>query len=158
MKSHQNKQEEITLILDTREKEPWGFSWSPLITNTISRKLDVGDYSIAGYEDRFTIERKRNVAEIAGNITEARFPAFLNRLAAMPHKYIICEFTLENVTEFPYNSGIPRSRIPFIKITPQFILSCLFKIQVDYKIPIIYAGNKTVAEMAAEQIIKRIIK
>jgi hypothetical protein len=54
------------------------------------------------------------------------------------------------------NSGIPISKQKFIKIRPPFIISCLSKIQVDYGIPVIYAGNTYNAEIIAENIFKRL--
>jgi ERCC4-type nuclease len=34
---------------------------------TIKKKLDTGDYSILGYEEKITIERKKDLDELAGN-------------------------------------------------------------------------------------------
>ena len=42
------------LVVDTREQVPLVFD-----VPTVVKKLDTGDYSVTGYEDEFTIERKR---------------------------------------------------------------------------------------------------
>lgn len=150
----------MEIIVDTREKPEhrWNFSRSEIVTNLVHKKLDTGDYSISGMEDIFCIERKRNVSEIATNIVEKRFKDVLQRLGDYKYKYILCEFDVSNIVDFPIGSGIPRSKQRFIKIKPPFIFSCLSKIQVDYGIPIIYCGNASNAEIIAENIFKRIIQ
>lgn len=152
------KESNVTIIQDTREKNPWKFSRSELITDVKVKKLDTGDYSLPGLEKIFTIERKQSVSEIANNITEKRFADVINRLRGFKYKYIICEFDASNISEFPYNCGIPRSKIPYVRIKPAFIFSCLSKIQVDYDIPVIFAGNSQTAEILVENYIKRIIR
>mgnify|MGYP001573829355 CR=1 FL=1 len=147
----------MILIADTREKIQWTFTSSTYITEIRSKKLDTGDYSVVGYEDKLTFERKRSVAEIATNLTEKRWPDVLARLAKFKHKFIICEFSIADILDYPLNSGIPRYKLKYIRIKPPFILSCLAKIQVDYQIPIIYAGNTQCAEIIVENIIKRIV-
>ena len=152
-------EEHCTIIRDTREKSGyWTFSSSKFITDITTKKLDTGDYSIEGYESIFCIERKRNTAEIAGNVTEPRFKDCLERLAEFRYKFIICEFGINEILEWPYASGLHYNIIQKIKTTPEFILSCMAKIQVDFGIPIIYTDGKFGAEKVAETIIKRVLK
>jgi ERCC4-type nuclease len=42
------------IIVDTREQKPYQFPGRHIL----SRKLDIGDYSLEGFEDQFAIERK----------------------------------------------------------------------------------------------------
>lgn len=42
------------IIIDTREQKPYMFAGR----QTLLRKLDIGDYSLEGFEDQFAIERK----------------------------------------------------------------------------------------------------
>ncbi len=149
---------DINVIIDTREKNAWTFSQSKLIKTVESKKLDTGDYSIAGFEKEFAIERKASTSEIANNFTESRFPDVLGRLTTFDYKYFICEFDFADVLDFPMNSGIPKHLYESIKITPNFLISGLSKIQVDYNIPVIYAGNKNNAEVIAESLMKRVLK
>ena len=46
-----------TIIIDSREQKKWPFQNVKVET----AKLDTGDYSLKGYEDRITIERKSKV-------------------------------------------------------------------------------------------------
>ena len=48
----------MKIIIDTREQKPLAFNKSKAIEGVIKKKLDVGDYSIEGYEDKIAIERK----------------------------------------------------------------------------------------------------
>lgn len=150
--------ETFTAIQDTREISPWSFSKSKVITDITIAKLDVGDYSIAGLEDKVAIERKGSTAEIANNFTETRWPGFLERMQAMKYKFIICEFDWLTVLDFPYGSGIPPRKMEMVRVTPAFLVSCISKIQLDLQIPFIFAGSRAGAEAAAEGIMKRIYK
>ena len=44
----------MRIVVDTRERKPYEF---PGI-ETVEKKLDVGDYSVEGFEDVFAVERK----------------------------------------------------------------------------------------------------
>ena len=71
-----NAEPDYTIIIDTREQQPWAFKHH----SVANRKLDTGDYSMEGFEDIFTIERKKSISEIANNIVESRFSNALERL------------------------------------------------------------------------------
>lgn len=149
---------QFRVVADTREQAAWTFSKSKVITDIIPGKLDAGDYTIEGLEDIFTIEKKASTSEIAGNFTESRWPGFLQRMQEKKYRYIICEFDWLTLMDFPYGSGIPVKQIPFIKVSSNFLISCISKIQVDLNIPFIFAGSRAGAESAAEAIMKRIYR
>jgi ERCC4-type nuclease len=46
----------MVIVRDTREKKPYDFDDHSI--DTQNEKLDVGDYTIEGYEDTFAVERK----------------------------------------------------------------------------------------------------
>ena len=56
-----------TIIIDTREQRPLTFKHFPSVTACLSE----GDYSILGYEGRFTVERK-SIADLVGSVTHDR--------------------------------------------------------------------------------------
>lgn len=142
------------IIVDTREQQPWKFGFHA----TSRRKLDTGDYAIDGMEDILCIERKQSVSEIANNITEKRFPAFLERMAAFPHKFILCEFTLEDVYNFPRGSDIPERLWGKLRVSNNYILKCLIQMSMNHDIHILYCGDSNGAEKMAVQIMGRIYK
>lgn len=91
----------FTVVQDTREEIPWTFQglhafsdkkFRPLCIHVEERKLDTGDYSIAGYEHLVTVERK-SLSDLYGTLSEnldqekfggkGRFRKEHERMAAM---------------------------------------------------------------------------
>jgi len=46
------------IVIDTREQTPWTFPKEKKPPEIVRKKLDVGDYSVEGFEHLITIERK----------------------------------------------------------------------------------------------------
>jgi len=124
------------IIVDTREKTPWEFE------NSVSRKLDVGDYSIEGYESILAVERKATTSEFARNINESRFLDVLDRLDSIRYGFIICEFTMDDVLSFPRNSGIPQKLWNTVRVHPNYILKCILEYQMRYNVNILMCGSQ----------------
>lgn len=142
----------FTIIVDTREQKPWVFSDHA----TAVQKLDTGDYSVQGLEHLLCIERKRNVSEIANNITESRFKDVLSRMSKYRFPFILLEFDLQQVLDFPIGSDIPKSVWPKIKISPKYILKCIMEMSLLYNIYVIFCGSKPNAEIYATSIMKKV--
>lgn len=66
------------LVIDTREQKPLSFGQ----LRTIRKKLEFGDYSLQGFENRVAIERK-SLQDLWGTVSQqgnwARFDAELSR-------------------------------------------------------------------------------
>jgi hypothetical protein len=150
-------QNKYTIIRDTREKEGfgWNFPANDLFEKSITKKLDSGDYSLLGYEDKISIERKKNTSEIAKNIFEPRFEKELIRLQDYSHSYIICEFTFNDLLTFPVNSGIPKNMWYKVKMTSKFLQSTISRYMVQYNTKIIFAG--LYGKECAEQLFRSFI-
>lgn len=146
------KQDEFTIIVDTREQIPWEFGFH----TTSKRKLDTGDYSMEGYESLFTIERKRSVSEIANNITEPRFKDVLSRMSKIPHSFMILEFSIDDIYQFPVGSDIPKKIWDKLKISGNYIMKYLVQAQLNHNIHILFCGSSENAERTAVSIMKRI--
>jgi hypothetical protein len=146
------KSDEFTIIIDTREQQPWGFDQYV----TANRKLDTGDYSIEGLEKIFTIERKKSVTEIVNNISEDRFKKELVRMAGYPHKFLLLEFTIQDVLNYPIGSTVPKKMWSQLKITNKYIMKFLSQIPIEYNVHVMFCGNSSSAEEMALSIIKRI--
>jgi ERCC4-type nuclease len=140
------------IIIDTREQKAWEFPRH----STANIKLDTGDYSLAGFQDRLCIERKRSVSEIASNITEKRFVDELERMKEFKYKFMIFEFSLTDVLRYPEGSEIPRHKWKYIKISPNFILKKLSEYMVNYNINIIFGDTPKNAEKIAMAIMRRV--
>lgn len=142
----------FTIIIDTREQTPWEFG----LHTTAHRKLDTGDYSIEGFESILAIERKKSVNEIATNITEPRFKDVLERMSHIPHRFMLFEFDLEDVYNYPVGSNVPKKMWDKLKISSKYIMKCLSQIQIKYGIHIIYCGCSENAEKMAVSLMKRV--
>ena len=144
----------MQIIVDTREREgTWTFSSADEIIN---QKLDTGDYSVVGLEDILCIERKKSISEFALNVTEKRFKESLLRMENYQYRYIIFEFTINDILKFPIGSGIPKHQWSKMRVTPQFIMMFISQIQVSHNIHVIFAGDRSNAMYVAKNIMKRV--
>lgn len=85
------------VIVDTREQFPYLFE-DYLDAQVTTRKLDTGDYSIEGFENIITIERKEQ-GDFINSITNdrTRFEAEIIRMIPFRYKFIVVENKLENI-------------------------------------------------------------
>lgn len=142
----------FNIIVDTREQKPWAFAEC----NTVRKKLDTGDYSIEGLENFLCIERKHSVSEIANNISEQRFRDELERMSNYLYKFILLEFSLQDVLDYPKGSSVPPKMWSKIKIRPLYILKYLTELQIKDNIHVIFCDHPAAAEQMAFSIIKRV--
>ena len=120
----------FTVIKDTREQDGYFFKQYKSCSGMIEQKLDTGDYSILGLEDKICIERKGCVEELAVNLGQKKH-AFLDeieRMSSFPHKFLILEFSLEDLVRFPEETRIPIKNKASVKITGKYMLKCIFEI------------------------------
>lgn len=145
------------IIVDTREQYPLEFGKYKDCEGSISRALKVGDYAIEGMEDLICIERKASTIEIARNlgVDQVRFYKELNKMKDFKYKYIVCEFSMEEMIEYPNNSGIPKYALEKLKFDGKFLLKKMLEITMDYDIQIIYAGNKYNSYLIVGSILRR---
>lgn len=134
------------ILVDTREQCPFLFEAYGITTK--SCKLDTGDYTFLDMEDQICIERKKTVSEFATNIGKdwKRFSAELERMKVFPYKYIICEFPIEDIENYPNVNCIPKKVRQYIRITPQFIIKRIEQIENDYNIIFFFCSTTEQAE------------
>lgn len=119
---------EFTIIVDTREKLPLRFRDHA----TVRRSLKTGDYSIEGYTDRISIERK-SLPDLLQSISTSRkrFDKCVERLLEFETKALLIEampFNLEN--------GGWRS-----KVHPNAVLGSVISWKMR-GLPVIYASTQ----------------
>lgn len=143
---------------DTREHEGqgWYFTASRNCEAMIVVTLRTGDYTIQGYEKLVIIERKADTGEFVKNIVQDRFDRELKRLEEFPHPFIILEFTLEDVINFPVGSGIPEEKWPYLKVSNWYFLKRIMELEMKYKTKIIFAGKH--GKEVAASIFKRVVE
>jgi hypothetical protein len=123
---------------------------------TISQKLDQGDYAIEGYEDLMAIERKGAVSEWANNLGVHwdRFERELERSRHIKNFWIILEFNMTDVMNFPVGSGIPKRQWSYLKFKGPFLLKRMLEIEQTYpNVHIVLAGGS--GKEVASSIFKR---
>lgn len=147
---------EIIVIRDTREKRGWDFSNSSACSEVIDKKLETGDYSVKGLEHILVLERKASTAELATSISKAAFKNELVRMEKIPHRFLILEFSLQDVLDFPRHSTVPESKWNKLRVSNRFIMKRLTEIQVNQNIHVIFADNKEAAKYIAINIMKEI--
>ena len=146
------------VIKDTREQDGYHFSNFNACAGMVEQKLDTGDYSIKGLEDKICIERKGCVEELAINLGQKKY-TFLNEITRMepfPHKYLILEFSLEDLIKFPEHTRIPIKNKTSLKITGKYMLKCLIEFELYNNVHVLFCGDKYAAFLAVSSIFKRI--
>lgn len=146
------KHDEFTIIVDTREQNPWEFGHHV----TARQKLDTGDYAIEGLEHLLCIERKQSVSEIANNITEKRFVDVLERMGEIPHRFMLFEFDLQDVYDFPMGSDIPKSKWNKLRVSSNYIMKYLSLINTNYNIHTMFCGDAGNAEKMAVRLMRTV--
>jgi hypothetical protein len=147
------------VVRDTREKEGHGWTFEahsskrrpPNCDGMVEQKLDTGDYSLVGYEDILSIERKRNFSELWGNLAEKdRIEDEMSRMADIKYAYMIIEtnLTLDHFDLSPpqYTKGVPG------KALIKWIVSLGIKYGVHI-MPVGECGKKT-AQIIFEEVVR----
>ena len=126
----------IHIIYDDREKKPWRLD-KRLFSMTRER-LKIGDYTIEGFEDKFTIEKKANWNEFLIDISGRNrdwFKGFLNRLSKCEYRYIIIEDSYSNLKKAI--ATLPKKA----KLTEHSVNYWITYIMVQYNIPVLLVGK-----------------
>jgi ERCC4-type nuclease len=97
-------------VVDTRERNRLDFSrFEGWFAGVETRALELGDYSIAGLEDRCVVERK-DLPDLICSFTAER-PVFVHRLRLMSeysHRLLVITTALSQVKSLqPYGGGSP---------------------------------------------------
>jgi ERCC4-type nuclease len=144
----------LRIVVDSREKHPYTFNGEDV--ELLYDKLDTGDYTIEGLSHIVTIERKMSVSEISQNLINKRFTRELDRMREIPHCFIICEFSLQNVLDFPVGANLPARVFKKIKISGHFILKRMCEVMRDYPhVHVIFCDNRFLGEEMTLSILKR---
>jgi DNA excision repair protein ERCC-4 len=128
---------EPVIVIDTREQEPLPFSR----LKTRGGSLFTGDYSLAGLESLFAIERK-SVSDLVGccvGQNRERFERELHRLRGFRFKRILIVGTEAQILAGQYRSNIK----------PRAITGTLHAFEVRYDVPVVFCDTP---ERAARQI------
>lgn len=157
-----------TVIKDTREQRGWIFNKSDRCDGMRVETLKTGDYTLGGFEEMVCVERKFSVEEIATNLGKKKkaFAAEMKRMREFPFKFIICEFTLEDLVNYPnsiFSDEMKKSRPEFTqskiaerKVTGKYLLKALMEYQIWNGVHVLFCGDKTNGFYVASSIFKRL--
>lgn len=128
-----------TIIVDTREQAPLRFSNLSFTTGT----LQSGDYSFAGAEDLFAVERKSipDLVSCCIGDNRARFERELHRLRGFRFKRLLIVGHQIEVEQHRYRSAT----------SPKSILSTLAAFEIRYDIPVVWATTPDDAAVLVER-------
>jgi DNA excision repair protein ERCC-4 len=126
-----------TIVIDTREQTPLRFNF-PTVIGT----LPTADYSVAGLEEDFAVERK-SLPDLFGSLTSGRdrFRRELQRLLAYPFRRLLVIGSEEEIAQ-----GISRAR----GVNPLAVLHSLHAIEAR-GVPVVFAPDPWKAAALVER-------
>lgn len=130
----------MIILVDTREKKPL-FTSSAKVTT-----LKTGDYTLEGKEDVVCVERKASPSELARNIVETRFEDWVTRLSEVENPYLVCEFSEQDLINYPKNARIPWRLKKRIRVKGPYIRKKLAGVE-ERGIKLIFAGDAKSARL-----------
>lgn len=139
MKSMKTNSPTFKIVVDTREQNAYHFTHiKPYAPWVIYKALSTGDYSIEGYEDRITIERK-SLSDLFGSTGQGRerFEREFERLAKYEYAALVIEGSLSDIFQRPP---------VYSKMNSKAVFHTLISWSVYYKVCIWNAPDRTFAE------------
>lgn len=122
-----------SIVIDTREQLPYEFKGFA----TERKKLGAGDYSLAGCEERFAVERKsKEDAYGCVGASRDRFVRCLDRLASLERACIVIEASLSAFAIPPARTLIGREQA----------VGSFIAWSVKYAIPVYWCDSRPYAE------------
>jgi len=140
----------ITVIQDSQEKMPWNFrTYTDFVESQVIKKIPTGDYTILGHETEFIVERKKSVDELALNLGQlyTRFRKELVRMREFKEAYIVCEFSSEDLINYPATSNLNKyswnnKKSPIPRMKGKSMYQQINTIQEVYNLKFIFAMNR----------------
>jgi ERCC4-type nuclease len=128
--------EGFTLIIDTREQLPL-FNSRPPGLNLIHKKLDHGDYSIVGFEDTFSIERKQ-ISDLYSYIGKERKKTVQKMNAFKSFDWV--SLVIETTEDDLLFSNI------YSQLTPEMVKAALVSFRIRYGVHVYFTNDRRMME------------
>lgn len=142
------------VLKDTREQKGWTFEETNKCEGTTIEGLKTGDYTLKGFEHSLCVERKGSVIEWAHNCIEPRFIKELERMITFKYRFIILEFTMKDMLNYPNNVNLPAQIVAKLKMDGEMLLKKTLEFQIRYNVHIIFAGTE--GKKVTQSIFKRV--
>lgn len=125
-----------TILIDSREKQPYLFKSSENLAGTETATLSCGDYTLKEYSNLIIIERKNSIIELCGNIgkNRKRFVRELEKMQDFKFKFIIIEDYWSSIWKKTYTN-----------LSPNSIFGSIIALELKYGIHFILAGTRVQA-------------
>ena len=135
------------IVIDTREQEPYGFS-----CETVSRKLEAGDYSVVGHEDAVAVERK-SLSDFVHTVIHDfdRFAVELKKLSAMRCACIVVEADLDAMLR-----GLTGDKLR--GAFPASVFGASLYVSVRYGVPVYWCGSRQAACAFTDQFLRMFVR
>lgn len=138
----------IPILIDNQEKKPWAFPSDQFVVSTAN--LFTGDYTIAGFEERVTIERKSGNDFVSSVIHDwLRFKKQLIRMAGFDDAIIAVECTIDDIKNCRYDDDERDEGKHRSQANPESIIGKAHAITIDFGVPVLFWHNRTYAQAEA---------
>ncbi|MFZ0931362.1 MAG: ERCC4 domain-containing protein [Syntrophobacteraceae bacterium] len=137
----------MNILIDAREQAP--FTFERFHAHIERLTLPAGDYSLPGFEDRVSIERK-SLDDLIACLMNSNRARFERELARAQHYELFCvvvESSLDDVSKGRYRS----------EIKPHAALQSIFAFQIRYRVPFVWAGNRAGAEYVTYSLLEKFL-
>lgn len=136
----------MRLIIDTREQNPLQFSRCRSITEYLVKKLDVGDYSMEGYEDKIAIEKK-TVLDLFSTLGKghSRFKKELERAQELDYFALVIEESYNNIRTKTFPNSFRTKMMGYV------VTKLLHTMMIKYNVHVMFAKDKWEAARMVEQ-------
>ena len=124
------------IIVDTREQKPLFTGKSVVV-----KKLDTGDYSIEGFEDKIALERKEPL-DLFQTLTHGhkRFKKELERALKLDYFALIVETNLVSVEDKSFDGAF------YTKMKGFVILKIVFTLHMKYGVNVFFVNGRREAK------------
>ena len=138
---------DFRIVIDTREQQPYGLACA-----TVRRKLDAGDYSVAGFETQIAVERKSLKDFVHTVIHDAdRFREELDKLSRFHFACVVVEADLDAVLR-----GLRQPDLHMV--TPAAVLGSALHIAIRHRVPVQWCGSRQAACAFTEQFLRMTVR
>lgn len=129
----------IVVLRDDREKRPWTTGFT-----TEVKRLNVGDYTVKGYEDKIAIEKKSGLVELLTDLSVGyrnTFIRYLKKLSKYQVKVMIVEDNFDICAINGAMKIMQRKSNGASQLTANTLYYWVAEITAGYGIPVIFAGK-----------------
>lgn len=134
----------LAIVVDTREQLPYDFDAARV--EVVRRKLEAGDYALAGHEEHAVVERKTLDDYVSTVIhSRERFHKELQVLARARYSCVVVEGTQTDVLAGRFRGGAE----------PAAVMGATLSIVVDFGVPVFFCGERPSACVFTEQFLGR---